>query len=180
MITDNNKTTIKLLIGILIILILLCICITIDSASDTDTITNTNEFALEDMPKNVVVVNESYAPSKNSGQAVSDGKIYTDKKVKDNKTVKHKNKAKKNKQTITMTGRPSCSRCARNHCSYTWRTKTYLNYCPNCKHYNCLGNKHKSGSVHEQEITCFHCDSDFCINCGKEKYAWSRVYLAKA
>ena len=81
---------------------------------------------------------------------------------------------------ITMTGKPSCSRCARNHCSYTWRTRTYMNYCPHCHRYNVLGNKHKWASRNEKEITCFHCDSDFCINCGKTKYSWSNVYLRRA
>ena len=59
---------------------------------------------------------------------------------------------------ITMTGKPSCSRCASNHIPYKWFTKSYVNYCPNCHQYNTLGNKHKYGSRYEKEISCFHCD----------------------
>ena len=97
-------------------------------------------------------------------------------------TVKEKPKKKKKKQlpTVSMTGRPSCSRCARNHMPYKWSTHTYIDYCPNCHHYNCLVNKHKSGSVHERELTCKYCDSDYCVVCGKEKYSWSRVTLRRA
>lgn len=156
---------IRLLIGIVIVLILLGVCITIDSAEENITIDNTN------MTQNITT-NESYIGPKNSGQAISDGKIYT---VKE----KTKKQAKK-QQTITMTGKPSCSRCAANHCSYTWRTKTYINYCPNCHRYRTLTNKHKWQSRYEQEISCSNCDSDFCINCGKEKYSWSGVYLTQA
>lgn len=159
---------------------LLSICVAYDSATSTDTISNMNEDTPlkdipNDIPKNTIVINDTHAPIKNSGKAVSDGKVYTDKSVKPTKV-----KPTEVKQTITMTGKPSCSRCARNHCAYTWRTKTYENYCPNCHHRNCLGNKHKWGSRHEQEITCLKCDSDFCINCGKEKYSWSNVHLRKA
>lgn len=81
---------------------------------------------------------------------------------------------------ITMTGKPSCSRCARNHIPYKWFTRSYVNYCPNCHRYGTLGNKHKYGSRYEQEITCFHCDSDFCVYDGHEKYSWSDVYLRRA
>lgn len=148
---------------------MLTICVAVDSA---DTITNTDQSSpLENFSnENLTIINDTYYNlPKNSGYAVSDGKVYTDKTVK----------VKKQANTITMTGRPSCTRCARNHCAYTWRTKTYINYCPNCHHYNCLGNKHKRGAIHEKEITCFRCDSDFCVNCGKEKYSWSGVYLRK-
>lgn len=139
----------------------------VDSADESITVKNDDKPLLDNFSKtdNAVILNGTYYVLPNgSGKAVSDGKVHVDKSVK---------------PTITMTGRPSCTRCARNGCSYTWRTKTYVNYCPNCHHWNCLGNKHKSGAVHEKEITCFHCDSDFCVNCGKEKYSYSRVYLRK-
>ena len=154
------------MIAILFVLILLGICMSVDSADETITVKNDNQELLDNFSKthDVILLNGTYYLSKDSGEAVSDGKVYVDKSVK---------------PSITMTGRPSCTRCARNGCSYTWRTKTYLDYCPNCHHWNCLGNKYKSASVHEQEITCFHCDSDFCVNCGKEKYSYSRVYLRK-
>ncbi len=154
----------KILILVFISLFLI-ISLSADTA-DEDVISNINDSGHLSTIKNVTFINDTYVLPKNTGKAISDGKIYTDTSVK----VKPK---------ITMTGKPSCSRCARNHCSYTWRTKTYINYCPNCHHYNCLGNKHKWASRHEQEITCLRCDSDFCINCGKEKYSWSNKYLTK-
>ena len=139
-----------------------------DSADETITAQNPNEHIIKNFKNATIINNSQYATlDKNSGIAVSDGKVYTE-------------KPKKQKiRNITMTGKPSCTRCARNGCAYTWRTKTYKNYCPNCHHYNCLGNKHKWSSRHEQEITCFSCDSDFCVNCGKEKYSWSKAYLKK-
>ena len=79
---------------------------------------------------------------------------------------------------ITMTGKPSCSRCASNHIPYKWFTKSYVNYCPNCHHYNCLLINPKC--VPERELTCKICDSDFCGVTGKEKYSWSKVYLRRA
>ena len=79
------------------------------------------------------------------------------------------------KPTVTITCRPSCG-CSK---SYTWRTKTYLNYCPNCHCYNTLCDKHKRAARHEKELTCANCDSDFCGNCGKEKMGYSRKYLSK-
>ena len=155
----------KKIATILFISIFLLLSLSADTAEKTDdVITNINSSNnLQSISKDVII-NDTYVLPKDAGIAKSDGKIYTDKSVK---------------PTITMTGKPSCTRCTRNHCSYTWRTKTYVNYCPNCKHWNCLGNKHKRGAVHEKEISCFRCDSDFCVNCGKEKYSWSKVYLSK-
>ena len=80
------------------------------------------------------------------------------------------------KPTVSITCRPSCGRCSK---AYTWRTKTYVNYCPNCHRYNTLLNKHKRGAKYEQELTCEACDSDFCGNCGKEKMGYSSKYLRK-
>lgn len=164
MIIDNNRIR-NLLIGIVIVLILLTVCISVDYATNytnNDTIVAVNNQTIN--MTNVTYLNDThFALMKGSGVA------------KLNNVVVEKPKH----NTITMTGKPSCSRCARNGCAYTRRTKTYVNYCPNCHHYNCLGNKHKWASRHEKEITCFRCDSDFCINCGKEKYSWSSVYLRK-
>ena len=160
MINDLIK---KLVIGITFVLVLLSICITIDFADEP------------------IIVTENQTEMKESNATLIDGVYYDKKIVEENGIAKLKNVVTEKPKVpiITMTGKPSCSRCARNHCSYTWRTKTYINYCPNCHHYGTLGNKHKWGSVHEKEITCFRCDSDFCINCGKEKYSWSRVYLRR-
>lgn len=160
---DNiNK---KLVAGIVIVSVLLIFCVAIDYADET--ITNVNNHTVQKMPKNVTVVNSSYTLSKNTGMAVSDGKVYTDKNVK----TKH---AKKKTPTITMWAKPSV-RCGY---SYTWHKKTFVNYCPNCKHYNTLLKNPKG--VPEQEYTCARCDSDFCGVTGKEKYSWSRVYLIPA
>lgn len=167
MITDNNRIK-KLLISIGIVLLLLCICVSVDYASDNETITaeNINNISQYNATSLKLVNGTYYYLEEDSGIA----------RIQNNgKPIE-----KPARPTITMTGKPSCSRCARNHCSYTWRTKSYVNYCPNCKHWNCLGNKHKRGAIHEKEISCFRCDSDFCINCGKEKYSWSRVRLRKA
>ena len=161
MIKDNIK---GLLLGIFIVIALLVCCMAIDSADEN------------------ITVDQSMVNDTNT--TVVGGVHYDEKLVKHNSTgiakVHRIVHIKPHYPVITMTGKPSCSRCARNHCSYTWRTKTYVNYCPHCHHWNCLGNKHKSGSVHEQEISCFRCDSDFCINCGKTKYSWSNVYLRRA
>ena len=155
----------KKIATILFISVFLILSLSVDTAENTDVIQNTNNSSV-DINKNIT--NDSYILPKDVGWAKTDGKIYTDKSVKPSKP------------TITMTGKPSCTRCARNHCSYTWRTRTYLNYCPNCHHWNCLGDKHKRGAVYEKEINCFRCDSDFCVSCGKEKYSWSNVYLSKS
>ena len=163
MVADNIK---RLLLGIIIVLVLLSFCVNVDYASDNDTIVIENNQTMNMSNfTNVTVLNGThYVLSKESGTA------------KVNKIVVEKQKV----PVIAMTGKPSCTRCSRNGVPYRWFTKKYVNYCPNCHHWNCLGNKHKRGAVHEKEITCFRCDSDFCIYCGKEKYSWSRVYLGKA
>lgn len=159
----------KLLFGILVVLVLLLFCMTVDYADNT-TIDNMNYTPKESnvtkvtMVDNVSVVgvndSDSHFVAKNSD------KIYT---------IKEKTKEKVKNPTITMAGKPSCG-C---RYSYTWHTRTYLNYCPICHHWNCLTNKHKYQARFEQEITCRNCDSDFCICCGKNKYSWSRVYLRR-
>ena len=165
MIADNTK---RLLLGIIIVLVLLSVCVSVDYASENNTtaiVVADNQTVNLSNITNVKVLNDSHCILVNgSGTA------------KLNKVVVEKEKV----PVIAMTGKPSCTRCSRNGVPYRWFTKKYVNYCPNCKHWNCLGNKHKRGAVHEKEISCFRCDSDFCICCGKEKYSWSRVYLRKA
>ena len=164
MIKDNIK---GLLFWIFVVVALLVCCMALDSA---DEISNLNESSLpHNIPKGTIVMNNSSIVAVNESASVI--------VVKHNSMI---HRVKPKYHTITMTGKPSCSRCARNHCSYTWRTRTYVNYCPHCHRYNVLGNKHKWASRHEKEITCFHCDSDFCVNCGKTKYSWSNVYLRRA
>lgn len=68
---------------------------------------------------------------------------------------------------------PSCG-CTKR---YTPRTRTFVNYCPNCHRYCTLLKNPKH--VFEKEFTCGHCDSDFCGNCGKEKMNYSRKHLRK-
>lgn len=77
---------------------------------------------------------------------------------------------------ITMTAKPSCS-CGQ-HSSYTWRTKSFVNYCPNCHRWGTLRCNPKG--IFEGEYTCVACDSDFCGNCGKEKMGYSHKYLIPA
>ena len=93
------------------------------------------------------------------------------------KTVTKKGKFTIPKPTVSITCRPSCGRCSK---AYTWRTRKYVSYCPNCHHYGTLHNAHKRNVRHEQELTCSRCDSDFCGNCGKEKMGYSHKYLQKA
>lgn len=162
MIIDNIRIK-KLLIAILICTILLSICIMVDSADET--ITVKDQQKPQNISGNMIMVNGTYVVTdEEDGWAKTDGKVYTE---------------KPKYPTVTMTGRPSCTRCVRNHRAYKWSTHTYVDYCPNCHHYNCLINKHKWGSVHEKEFTCKYCDSDFCVVCGKEKYSWSSKELRK-
>ena len=154
-IKDNIK---NLLLCIMFVLLLLGVCVSNDYADTNITISNKENLTSNltfDNNVSVIGVNET------SGNFV----------------VKSNDKIHTTYGLITMTGKPSCG-CGRYY-NYRWYTRTYRNYCPNCRHYGTLGNKHKWGARYEQEITCFNCDSDFCINCGHEKYSWSRVYLIK-
>ena len=164
MIKDNIK---GLLLGIFVVIALLVCCMALDSA---DEISNINESSLpHNIPKGTIVMNNSSIVAVNESASVI--------VVKHNDVI-HTIKPKYH--TITITGKPSCSRCARNHIPYRWFTRSYVNYCPNCHRYGTLGNKHKYGSRYEQEISCFHCDSDFCVYDGHEKYSWSNKYLRRA
>lgn len=75
---------------------------------------------------------------------------------------------------ISMWAKPSV-RCGY---PYKWYYRTFVDYCPNCKHYNALLKNPKG--VPENEYTCRFCDSDFDGVVGKEKYSWSKVYLRRA
>lgn len=74
---------------------------------------------------------------------------------------------------ISMWAKPSCG-C---RYSYIWHKKTFIDYCPHCKHYNVLCKNPKG--VPEREYTCGRCGADYCGCCGKEKYSWSRYYLTQ-
>ena len=121
--------------------------------------------------KSITVVNSTKLNDLNSTGsyfvANHNDKIYT---VKE----KPKKKRKKSLPTISMWAKPSV-RCGY---PYKWYYRTFVDYCPNCKHYNCLLKNPKG--VPENEYTCAVCDSDFDGVVGKEKYSWSRVYLRRA
>lgn len=117
---------------------------------------------LNNIPQGTIIVDKTYVQTKNAGYAVHDGKIHIDKTVKE----------EKKKPLISMWAKPSCG-C---RYSYTWHKKTFVDYCPHCKHYSCLRKNPKG--VPENEYTCGVCGADYCGCCGKEKYSWSRYYLA--
>lgn len=84
---------------------------------------------------------------------------------------------------FTVTGMPSAGKCcARANGGvmppYKKVTRTYRNYCPNCKGTNCLSDNPKG--VYEHEITCKKCDSDFCCCCGYDKNGTCRSRLTPA
>ena len=141
---------------------LLGICISFDYA---ETITNKNDTLKT--PNNTIVVNNT----KMDKLVVTnhDGKVHIDESIKDKPKKK-----KKKLPTISMWAKPSV-RCGY---AYKWYYRTFIDYCPNCHHYNCLLKNPKC--VPENEYTCAICDSDFDGVVGKEKYSWSRVYLRKA
>ena len=155
---------------IIIVLLLLAICTSIDYADNNDTITNIDENATIEFDENITVVNGTYILPKDAGKAISDGKIYTDKKVE----KKHK---KRKLPTITITSRPSCG-CGY---GYYWHTMRFVNYCPHCHKYGTLRNVHKWPARYEQELTCDPrlggCGCDYCGCCGKEKMSYSKYYL---
>lgn len=156
---------------IIIVSLLLALCVAVDYASNNTDITISNDPNIQG---NVTFVNESYVYLSNgSGIAKTDGKIYTDKKVK----VK---KQKKSVPTVTITSKPSCG-CGY---GYYWHTMTFKSYCPHCHKTGTLANVHKWPARHEQELTCDTrlggCGADYCGCCGKEKYSWSKTYLRRA
>jgi hypothetical protein len=54
-----------------------------------------------------------------------------------------------------------------------WYTHyAFLNYCPNCGHYNCL----IRGLKRNDELTCIYCDSDYSFS-GREKVYHSGAWL---
>lgn len=75
---------------------------------------------------------------------------------------------------ISIWAKPS----VRSKYAYRWYYRTWVNYCPNCHRYNSLLKNPKG--VHERELTCKHCDSDFCGVTGKEKMGYSHKYLRRA
>ena len=85
--------------------------------------------------------------------------------------------------TITISGKPSAGKCCAKanggtQPPYQTVTRSYRNYCPNCKKSNVLKSNPKG--VAEGEITCGACDSDFCICCGYDKNGTCRSRLTPA
>lgn len=156
MITDFVK---ELLIGIFIVIVLLAICVSVDYADDEITVTAnhtnlsvSNCTEINGVHYDDVIVNRSKGHIENYN-VVS---------------------VKPHYPTISMWAKPSCG--CRN--SYKWHYRTFVNYCPHCKHYGVLRKNPKG--VYEKEYTCVIDDCDYCAVCGKEKYSWSHYYLRRA
>ena len=75
--------------------------------------------------------------------------------------------------TLTVNMMPSVS----SSYQYINYTTTWLNYCPKCGYFGTLliNPKH----VHEGELTCYFCDSDYCGVTGKDKLVSSDIYLTR-
>ena len=86
------------------------------------------------------------------------------------------------KDIITVNHMPSCG--CHGKVAYKRYTKSYKNYCPNCKRTGTLTDNPKK--VYEGEITCGNrrtikgCDSDFCGYCGTDKNGTCRSRLTPA
>ena len=148
---------------IFIVLLLLALCVAVDYADNDTTVTNMDQ-ADSVLLNDTIIVNGTYHVSMSESEG----------NAKFQKVVTMKPKV----PTVTLTCKPSCG-CGR-HSSYTWRTRTFVNYCPHCHRYNVLKNVHKWQARYEQELTCTHCGADYCGNCGHEKYSYSKYYLRKA
>ena len=87
------------------------------------------------------------------------------------------------KTTTSTTGNVICgdfkpSACHDGSQPYVWGHYCWLNYCPNCGRYGTLLNNPKH--QYEGELTCSHCDSDYCGHCGREKKCGSSSKLTPA
>ena len=158
-----------LLFGIVIVLLLLGVCVSVDYADDSP-INNINNSTYNINTSRINVAN-------NTGvlEADDDSVSFTGKNSDKIHTIREKSRKNVRKlPTISMWAKPSV-RCGY---AYRWYYRTFVDYCPNCGHYNCLLKNPKG--VPENEYTCKYCDSDFDGVVGKEKYSWSNVYLRKA
>ena len=143
---------------IFIVLLLLCLCAGVDYAAvDNETITaNQTEM--------------------NTTNCTLIGGVHYDNTMlnKTHSTVKSLGKVHYIYPEISMWAKPS----VRSSYSYRWYYKTFIDYCPHCKHYGVLLKNPKG--VPEREYTCRRCGADYCAVTGKEKYSWSRYYLRRA
>jgi len=76
--------------------------------------------------------------------------------------------------TLTVNMLPSYSTEEYRYINYT---TTWLNYCPNCEYYGTLLINPKG--TYEGELTCYHCDSDYCGVTGHEKIIGSTSELTR-
>ena len=142
---------------VIIVSLLLALCVTVDYATNDSDIIISNDTGIV-IPENTTLINGSYVLPEDAGVAKLQSVVTEKPKL----------------PIISMWAKPS----VRSKYAYKWYKKTFINYCPNCGHYNCLLKNPKM--VPEREYTCAICDSDFCAVTGKEKYSWAHVYLRKA
>ena len=76
--------------------------------------------------------------------------------------------------TLTVNMLPSYSTQEYRYINYT---TTWLNYCPNCEYYGTLLINPKG--TFEGELTCYHCDCDYCGVTGHEKIEGSDLVLTR-
>ena len=76
--------------------------------------------------------------------------------------------------TLTVNMIPSYSTTEYKYINYT---TTWLNYCPNCGYYGTFLINPKG--TYEGELTCYHCDCDYCGVTGHEKIMGSDLELTR-
>ena len=145
---------------IVIVSLLLALCVCVDYAANETTISNMDQVNDSVKLNDTNVINGTYYVGVDNGTKVTALK----------KVVVEKPKV----PIISMWAKPS----VRSNYAYRWYKKTFIDFCPHCKHYNVLLKNPKG--VPEREYTCRHCGADYCAVTGKEKYSWSHYYLRKA
>lgn len=68
------------------------------------------------------------------------------------------------------------AKCSCGSGSWSYRTATFLNYCPQCHSYGSLG---YTKDCDAGQWTCSRCDCDYCMQDGKEKVSGSGLYLVR-
>ena len=145
---------------IVIVSLLLALCVCVDYAANETTVSNMDQVNDSVKLNDTNVINGTYYVGVDNGTKVTALK----------KVVVEKPKV----PIISMWAKPS----VRSNYAYRWYKKTFIDFCPHCKHYNVLLKNPKG--VPEREYTCRHCGADYCAVTGKEKYSWSHYYLRKA
>lgn len=150
--------------GILLILIIFLLGITVDyAANDTVSVESENTRL---NTSGTLIDGEYYVLPNSSGKAVKDNKTHT---------------VKQKINIVDIVAKPSCGCNYRepNKYKYKWYNSSFIDYCPKCGHYNVLKNVYKPTAKYEYELTCTHCDADYCGVCGKDKFSWSHYYITK-